>query len=147
MRFKKSDWTLVREAEASGLMVAMTSILEPKRTPHNEILSKYFKDKMFGFSGSFSEFECEDVLDGINEYLREYHPGKNLLNFPGSSGSEIYLVPITEHLNLKVLIVDEYYGDGCYEKYVMTNYFMIDESASESDVDVLIKVIKEYLVT
>jgi hypothetical protein len=144
LKFKKSDWTLVKEAEASGLMVAMTSIVEPKRTPLNEKLSAYFKSKVPGFTGSFGEFECEDVLDGLNEYLEVNHPAMNSLDFPLSNGSEVFLVPISVHLSLKVLIVDEYYGDGCYEKYIMTDYFMISESASECDVDVLIKVINEY---
>ncbi len=145
MEIKKSDWTLVREAEAEGLMVAMTSLVERKRTDLNNELSDYFRKKMPNYPGSFGEYEGEDVLYSINDYLKENNIDKHQLDFPFISGTDIHLIPITENIQLKVVVADEYYGDGDYSKYVMIDFFMINENTTKQDVDILIDFVKKHL--
>ncbi len=145
MQYKKADWVLVQEAEENGLVASMTGIVERKRTTLNNELSSYFREKMPTFLGSFDEYEGEDILYNINSYLEENNIDKSSLDFPISSGSDIHLIPITENLKLKVLVVDEYFGNGDYSKYVMTDFFLINENTTKKDVDKLIEFVKKYL--
>lgn len=145
MKFIKSDWTILKEAENKGFVVAMTGILTQKRTYLNDNLRDYFRTKMPNYTGSFDEYYGEDVLDGINDYIKKNNINKHLLDFPFTSGTDIHLIPITANLQLKILIVDEYHGDGDYSKYVEIDYFVINESTSKEDVDRLIEFIKEYV--
>jgi hypothetical protein len=145
MKFKKTDWGIVRDAENEGLMVGMTGLVERKRTELNNELSKYFRERMPNYTGSFDEYEGEDILYSINEYLKENSIDRHPLDFPFSSGTDVHLIPINENIQLKLIVTDEYYGDGDYAKYVMSDFFMINEDASEKDVDVLIKFVNKYL--
>lgn len=145
MIIKKSDWTIVQEAENNGLMVAMTSIVERKRTDLNNELSRYFRMQYPHYKSSFDEYEAEDVLYSINEYLKDNHIGISSLEFPLTSGTEVYLIPINENIHLKVIVADEYEGDGNYSKYVMANFFMINEKTNKEEVDVLISFLKKHL--
>lgn len=147
MTMKKSDWTFVRDAEAQGLMVGMTGLVERIRTDLNKELCDYFRKQLPGYDGSFDEHEGEDVLDSVNEYLKENNIDKHSLDFPLSSGTDIHLIPINENIQLKVVVADEYYGDGDYAKYVMANFFMITDSATKEDVDVLINFIRKHLLS
>lgn len=141
----KTDWTLVKEAEAQGLMVSMTSVVERIRTELNNELHDYFREQMPTYLGSFDEDKAEDILIAINEYVEENNIDKDELDFPLTSGSEIYLIPINKNIQLKVLVVDEYFGDAEYSKYITANYFTITENTNKEDVDVLINFIKEYI--
>lgn len=142
---RKSDWSLIREAESQGLMVAMTSVVERNRTELNKALSDYFKKQNPNYSGSFDEEQCEEILEGINEYIEENQLDKHRLDFPITSGTEIELLPINDNIQLKVLISDEYHGDGDYSKYVMIDFFLINDKATEKDVDGLTEFIQKYL--
>lgn len=144
MKVIKSDWAILQEAEAQGYVASMTCIVERIRTTLNNELSAYFRSQMPNYLGSFDEEEAEDVLYGINQYLKEHDIDKfkQPINFPYSTGSKIYLIPLTEHLQAKVLVVNEYYGDGDYEKYVNMSYFVIDEQTTKEDVDKLIAFLK-----
>ena len=145
MTTKKSDWTMIREAESEGHMVAMTGLVERIRTPLNNELSDYFRQHMPHYTGVFEEDETEDILDVLNEYLKENTLNKPALAFPHSSGSELYLIPITQHIQLKVLVVDEYHGSGEYEKYIMADFFWMTEHTTKHDVDTLIRFIEQVL--
>lgn len=138
MKFKKSDWTRLKEGENEGLVASMTNIIERNRTDLNKELSSYFITNVPKYNGVFDEEEGEDVLDYINDYLKENNIDIHKLSFPVSSGSDIYLIPIGDNLEIKVLVVDEYHGDGEYEKYVMIDYFLINENTTTKDVDLLI---------
>lgn len=145
MKVKKSDWTIVREAEENGLVAAMTGLIERKRTELNKELSDYFRKNVTDYTGIFDEDECEDILDKINTYIEENNIDRHPLEFPLINGSEVRLVPIGENIELKVLIVDEYYGDGDYEKYIDISFFLINDKTSKQDVDLLIEFVREYL--
>jgi len=145
MKVRKADWTLVREAEKDGLMASMTSIVERNRTKLNDELSNYFRQNVPGYSGSYDEDQGEDILYGINKYIEENNIDKYPLDFPFSTGTDIHLVNITENLKLKVVVADEYYGDGDYSKYVMCDFFLINEKTTTKDVDVLINFVNKYL--
>jgi hypothetical protein len=145
MRLKKSDWTIVKEAEDKGLMVAMTSLVEGNRTELNDKLSLYFREQMPNYKGVWDEDEGEDVLYNINDYLEKNNIDKYPLDFPISSGTDVHLIPITENIQLKVVVADEYYGSGEYSKYVMIDFFLINENATKQDVDQLIEFVKKYL--
>ncbi|MCK1999886.1 hypothetical protein MZM54_00630 [[Brevibacterium] frigoritolerans] len=145
MKLKKSDWTIVREAEQEGLAVGMTGTIEPNRTELNKELSEYFRKNITGYSGSFGEDEGEDILYSINSYMKENNIDKYPLDFPMSSGTDIHLIPIGENIQLKVVVADEYYGDGDYAKYVMIDFFLINETTTKQDVDVLIEFVGRYL--
>ncbi|MEK4049847.1 hypothetical protein [Bacillus sp. FSL K6-2839] len=143
MKLKKSDWMLIREATEKGLLVSMTNLVERKRTELNEQLSDYFRKQMPGYTGSFDEDQAENILDSVNNFIAEKNLDAYQLDFPLSSGTDNHLIPITDNLDLKVTVADEYYGDGDYSKYVMADSFIINEKANEEDVDELIKFIKK----
>lgn len=147
MEFKKADWILAREAETQGLMVAMTGLVERIRTDTNKVLSEYFRAQLPDYRGSFDEYEGEKVLDSINAYLEENDAGIHALEFPVTSGSNVHLIPINENIQLKMIIADEYHGDGEYDKYVMAEFFLMKETATKEDVDVLIAFIKQHLLS
>ncbi|WP_332287123.1 hypothetical protein [Bacillus velezensis] len=56
------------------------------------------------------------------------------------------MVPITENIQLKVVVADEYYGDGDYSKYVMADFFLINDKATTKDVDTLLQFVKKHLL-
>ncbi|MFJ8531147.1 hypothetical protein [Bacillus sp. NPDC094106] len=149
MGLQKSEWAIVRDAEEQGLVVAMTSHVIQKRTELNNQLSDYFREKCPNYPGVFQEDICEDVLDAVNEYIKdnkiEKYPYE--LDFPITSGSQEYLVPIGENIELKVVVADEYHGDGEYSKYLMINFFLMNENTSKEDIDILIEFVKEYLLS
>jgi hypothetical protein len=145
MKTRKPDWLIVREAEEKGLMASMTSIVESKRTELNERLSNYFRSKLPNYEGTFDEYVSEDILCNINEYLEKNKIDKKPLDFPLVEGADIHLIPIGENIKLKVMVVDEYYGGGEYEKYVDISRFMINENTTEQDVDLLIDFVNKYL--
>ncbi|ADO60001.1 hypothetical protein [Paenibacillus polymyxa] len=144
MKTQKTDWTVIKEAEEQGMMVAMTYLVERNRTALNEELSRYFKEKLPSYKSLFEDEEGEEVLISLNEYLEESMSGMHELDFPLHSGEDVYLIPINEHIQLKILIADQYHGDGEYSKYVCMDFFLIDEQATKEDVDVLIEVIQKY---
>lgn len=145
MEMKKSDWALVREAEEQGLMVGMTGIVERNRTELNKELSQYFRKQMPNYSGSYDADEGEELLESINEFIMENQIDMPHLEYPYSEGSEIYLIPINENIQLKMIVADEYHGDGNFEKYVMADFFKINENATKDDVDKLIVFINKYM--
>jgi len=146
MKIKKSDFTLIKEAEKEGRSVSMTSVVEQNRTELNKKLQSYFNQNYKSFNGSYDEDEGEDVLYSLNEYISENNIDMRPLDFPIVEGTDVYLIPITDNLQLKVLVADEYYGDGDYAKYVIIDRFIITENATTKDVDKLIEVLKEYCI-
>lgn len=146
MIVKKSDFTLIKEAESQGCMVAMTSTVERIRTELNKELSSYFKKSVPGFKGVYDEDEGEELLDSLNDYMKEKNIIKSPMSYPLSSGTEVELLPLTENIQLKLLISDEYNGGGDYSKYVMIEFFMINENATKEDVDQLIAFTNNYLI-
>ncbi|RXZ78045.1 hypothetical protein EBB07_28735 [Paenibacillaceae bacterium] len=148
----KSDWSIAREAEEKGLMAAMTNVVERKRTKLNNELSSYFRSKLPDYKGSYGEDDSEETLELINDYMQSKNSDKCksvdrfLLRFPVNTGTENYLVPITPNLQLKVIVCDEYYGNGEYEKYIMIKYFTITEQTTKTDVDELVSFVEAYLM-
>lgn len=142
MKILKNDWTLYVEAEEAGLVTSMGVVVEPIRTDKNNQLSDYFRSKLPKHDGTWGDQEGEEVLDALNEYMKARKVEKKA-SFPRGSGSEVYLVPVTDNLSLKLLTVDEYYGDGEYEKYIEIDQFIINDSTTEKDVDVLVTLMKE----
>lgn len=109
------------------------------------MLSDYFRKQMPSYMGSFDEYAGEDILYSINEYLATKNIDKYPLDFPFTSGTDIHLIPINENIQLKVVIADEYYGDGDYSKYVEADFFLINEKTTKKDVDGLVEFVKENL--
>lgn len=145
MKYRKSDWSIVQEAEKDGLVVAMTSTIERNRTELNIRLSKYFRESVPNFNGIYDEDQAEDILYNINEYIEENKIDRHKLDFPYTSGSDIHLISITNNLQLKVIVVDEYYGSGDYSKYIAIEFFLINENTTKEDVNKLIEFVNEYL--
>lgn len=147
MELLKAEWVIVREAEEQGLVVAMTSEITQTRTELNKELSTYFTEKCSDYPGVFQEEICEDVLESANEYIEDNKIGKYpyKLDFPYTVGSQEYLVPIGENIELVVVAFDEYHGGGEYSKFLKINFFVMNEKASKKDVDMLIAFINEYL--
>lgn len=143
MKLKKSDWMLIREATEKGVLVSMNNLVERNRTKLNEQLSDYFRKRMPDYIGSFNEDQAEDILESLNNFIIEKNLDIYPLDFPLSSGTDNHLIPITNNIDLKVTVADEYYGDGDYSKYVMADFFIINEKATEEDVDELIEFIKQ----
>jgi len=146
MIIKKPDWTLIREGEEQGHMVSMTGTIEPKRTPLNDELSTYFRNELPRYQGSFGEEDGESILYALNEYMTENKIDKYALDFPLTSGTDVHLIPVTENLSLKLIVADEYHGDGDYSKYVMADFFLINEQTTTEDVDALVQFVKTYIL-
>jgi len=142
---KYADWYYLREAENAGLVASMDGIVERNRTELNIKLSAYFRHKVPGYNSYFNEDTSEDVLYSINEYIEENKIDKREIDFPISEGSDIHLLKITDNLQLKILVADEYHGGGDYSKFIEVDKFIINEQTTEKDVDLLIDFIKKYL--
>lgn len=146
MKIKKADFVLVREAENAGLCVSLNNIVERNRTDLNKELSAYFISKLPNFKGYYDVDEGEDVMCSINSYIDENNIDKYLLDYPMSEGTNIHLIPITNNLQLKVMVYDEYYGQGDSSTGVHIDRFIITEDATTDDVDKLIEMLKEYSI-
>lgn len=146
MKREKAPWVMIREAEKNGLMVSMSNVFSGKLSELSSSLNDHFRKSIPSYDGAYDEDQSEDVMETLNQYLVKNDINQNLFDFPVSSGASIRLLPITDNLQLKVLIVDEYYGGGDYEKYVSIEDFMITESATEKDVDELIQFIEKHLL-
>jgi hypothetical protein len=144
MKIRKADWVIVREAEQNGLMVGMTGLVERNRTDLNNELNTYFRSRLPKYLGSWDEYDGEDVLYSINEYMKENNIDKYQLDFPMTGGTDVHLIPVNNNLQLKLIVADEYYGDGDYSKYVMADFFMINEYTTKEDVDTLINFLNKY---
>ena len=144
MIIRKTDISLLKEAEKDGLTVSMTIIRKSNESELNKELGAYFKRKVPGYLGTFDEEDAEEVLDSLNEYLLETENVEKKLAYPLTGGADVHLIRITENLLLKVLIVDEYYCNGESETYIMSDVFIINEHTTTNDVDVLIDFIQNY---
>lgn len=145
VKFKKSDSYRFMESYNKGNVVSMTSTLFRGRSELNDRLYHYFNRNSgdIGVIGSFDEDVADGILDVLNEYVRINKLDVGTIEFPQILDFDIWLLPITENLELKVLVSDDYLGDGDYEKYVMVDEFMITENASERDVDRLIEALRK----
>jgi hypothetical protein len=143
----KNDFITSKEAEENGSMVAMGSTTERIRTDLNKKLSVYFRKKLPNFGGNYDEFKGEEILCNINEYLSDINKKTYTIDFPFSEGSDIHLIPIGENVELKLLVADEYHGSGEYSKYVLIEFFIINEKATEKDVDYLIETLNKYYIS
>lgn len=142
---KYADWYYVREAEKVGMVVSMDCIVERNRSELNKKLSTYFRNKLPKYKSVFNEDESEDVLYSLNEYIQQNNVDKYEIDFPFSEGSDVHLLEITNNLKLKIIVADEYYGSGDYSKYIAIDRFVINEAATEQDVDVLVEFVNKYL--
>lgn len=142
-----SAWSIIRAAREKGHVVSMTQEVERNRTPMNEKLSEYFKSQCPGYDGIFDGEDGEWVLERINDYLLEKNIEMGPLDFPLGGGVDVFLVPIGRNILLKVLVVDEYYGDGEYSKYVEVPSFIMNERTSFEDVVELVNFVQRYLHT
>lgn len=143
MKLIKTPFTRVLEAEKEGRMVSLTSIGQRHRTEENKKLATHFRELYPDYNGMIDEDEAEDILENINEYFEE-RTGKNpKIGMPYPTGSDTHLLPITENLELKLLVVDRYHGDGDYEKYVDATYFIMNENTTKNDVFALVAFLKE----
>ncbi|ODB64419.1 MULTISPECIES: hypothetical protein [Bacillus] len=145
MKLKKAARAIIQEAEGQGLMVGMASLIERKRTDLNNELSDYFRKQLSGYTGSFDENEGEEILYSINQYITENNIDMYPLDFP-VDGTDVHLIPITENIQLKVVVADKYYGDGDYSKYIMADFFLINDKATTKDVDTLLQFVKKHLL-
>jgi len=141
-----SDLILIREAESKGLTVSMTNIAEPVQTDLNMELSRYFRMQMPKYTGTFDAEKGEGIVVKINSYLQENNMSNCPLSFPIRSGTNVYLVPICEAIQLEVLVTGEYRGDGEYSRYVMVNSFVITDNATKEDVNKVIAFTKKYII-
>lgn len=144
MKIIKSDWMLLREAEENGLSVSMNCVIERNRTELNKRLSNYFLNLYPNFKGIYDEYQFEDIMWNINKYIDNKELKVSKLDYYVPGGNELYLIPITTELKLKVLVSDEYFGNGDYDKSIMIDRFIITEKATEKDVDQLIQMLNEY---
>lgn len=136
---------LVKEAENAGIMVGMSGVVSTNRTDLNNELHDYFRSKFPKYTGTFDEYDGEDILYRINGYMAEKGIDKHPLDFPMTSGTVVQIIPINENIQLKVVVADEYYGDGDYVKYVVVDSFKINEQTTKKDVDELLDFVNQYL--
>lgn len=144
MTIQLSDWGLLKRAEEAGLASSMTGLVERVRTPLNNELSSYFREHLPKFDWLFEDDEADDNIDDVNAYLQERGIEKEVY-MPFSSGTNIFLIPITDNLQVKFEATDVYEGNGEYSKYTSVDFFIINEFTTTEDVDQLIKFVKEIL--
>lgn len=128
-----------------GQLVSMTNGVERHRTPLNDKLHEYFIQQCPNYHGVFEAEEGDRVLENINDYLSEAGIEMGPLDYPQGGGTDVYLVPIGHNLLLKVLVADEYFGDGEYSKYVEICSFVINKHTSLYDVSKLVEFVRKYL--
>lgn len=146
MSNRKTEWKLVKEAKASGMIVMMTDVFEEGRSEKNEGLNRYFRSMVPGYVGDFSQDTGDDVLLYINDYLNEKGIKVKPLETPYSDGSVVRLIPITQNLDLKVLIEEEYCGGDDHLHSVTINSFIMNDRTERADVDVLVKFVESVLI-
>lgn len=140
----KPAFVLCKEAEAKGLSVSLTNIVDRTRTDLNNALSSYFKSQCPSFKAYYGEDEFEEVIESLNEWISEEKLTIPKLSMGGRNLSEVVLMPITPNLSLKVYLYDEYYGEGEYSTGVHIERFLITEEATNSDVDILVEKLNDY---
>jgi|HigsolmetaAR206D_1030411.scaffolds.fasta_scaffold00120_40 hypothetical protein len=141
MKLRKSEFARLMEARKEGRVASMTRILSYEDTPIAKRLGNYFRKQMPDYEGIYEEEEGDEVLYAINQYMEKYginHRPLGLL----APGAESYLLPITENLELVVHVTDDYTGGGENEWYVQIDSFIVNDNATEKDVDQLIGVLK-----
>lgn len=144
VQVKKSDYARILDASKDGLLVNLTTTVEGNDTELNRVLSKKFREQVHGYTGVYTEYTEIDNEEAIyiwDNYLKGKGVYKNVM-MPISSGSDSYLIPVTENLELVLLAVDEYYGGGDSNTFVSVDTAVVTESATEEDVKVLIEVMK-----
>lgn len=125
------DYLLIEKAKRQGLLVSMNGVVYCDQTEQNIKLSNYFKAKVPNYSGVYKNGKAEEILTKLNDLVGGY------LKFP-CIGEKNYLIPITPHLYLRVLFFDYEDEQKEYQKFVVIETFVIDENATEEDVDRLI---------
>lgn len=143
MIIKKSDYARLLDAEREGMVVFFDGTGSRNQTELSIELSRYFRDKVASYNGMFSDGEEDEILEELNGYFDDKDIEQTTLNFHYSDSSDVVLLKITEHLELKVLIVDEYYGDGDYSRYVEISSGVITEQSTQGDIDHLIEFMGE----
>lgn len=143
VRIRKSDTAIQREAEKNGFVASMTVITNKDITEHAKDLGLHFRKNLPRYSGTYDEEESEEVLYECNKLLKKQKVDAPIIDFPLSGGSNIHLLQITKNLQLILIVVDEYYGDGEYSKYTDLSSFIINETTDVEDVDQLIDFAKK----
>lgn len=144
MKTVKSDWAVYQEALKEGRVAHMSSFLSIKESKElTKKLEKYFKEKISNHKGVWEEEDGEEVLLKINKYMKENQVDKQKLSYPIFAGSNVYVIPVGENIQFKVLVVDEYYGNDESETYVEIEEFIVGENAKEKEVDQLVELMKE----
>lgn len=144
MTTQLSDWGVLKRAEAAGLVSSMTGLVERVRTPLNNELSSYFREHLPKYDWLLQDDDADDNIDDVNAYLQEQGIEKKL-SMPHSSGVNVFLIPLTDNLQVKFEAADVYEGNGEYSKYTSVDFFVINELTTTTDVDQLITFVKEIL--
>jgi hypothetical protein len=145
VKFRKSDVAILREAETNGLVGWMTSLVERNRTELTNELSEYFRQEAGNYKSTYDEDDGEEIMEGINSYLETQKIEQSKLEYPYNFFSEIYLIPIGENIQLKVLVANEFSSDEGQMLYVDISNFIINEQATKKDVDLLLSFVKNHL--
>jgi hypothetical protein len=145
VKFRKSDVAILREAETNGLVGWMTSLVERNRTELTNELSVYFRQEAVNYKSTYDEDDGEEIMKGINSYLETQKIEQSKLEYPYNFFSEIYLIPIGENIQLKVLVANEFSSDEGQMLYVDISNFIINEQATKKDVDLLLSFVKNHL--
>ena len=143
MIFKKSDFSRVLDAERGGMVLFLDNTGSRNQTDLSRELSYYFRSRIRGYVGMFSDGDEDEILDELNGYFEDKGIDQTKLTFHYADSSDVVLLKITENLELKVLIVDEYHGDGDYDRYVEIASGLITEKATKADIDHLISLMSE----
>ncbi|MFY0516434.1 hypothetical protein ACOMCU_01195 [Lysinibacillus sp. UGB7] len=144
MTIQINDWGLLQRAEQAGLVSSMTGLVERIRTPLNNELSSYFRERLPKYEWLLEDDEADNNIDAVNSYLHEQGIEKELC-MPHCSGTNIFLISLTDNLQVKFEATDVYEGNGEYSKYTSVDFFVINKSTTTADVDQLIAFVKEIL--
>jgi len=141
----QADWVTIKEAENQGLMASMVAKhqhFQPQT--HTQALSHYFREQHPHYLPYVKEEKVDDAIYELNTYIEENKINIHPFDFPMTGGLERRLLPLTEHLSLKIGLIDDYYGGGDYAQYVTLDSFVVDDETTTDDVDKLITFVVDF---
>ncbi|MCH4866825.1 hypothetical protein [Bacillus sp. 1006-3] len=145
MKLKKSDLSRYIESGKEGYVADLTSIRSRNTSYLGNTLRSYFREQIPKYTGIFLDEDGEEVLSELNRFIKDRNMDKAKLEFPVSSGFNLYLVPVRENIDLVVKVCDEYYGEGDYVKYVGVESIIFNDNTTVKDLGGLIKMVKGLL--
>lgn len=143
MKVTLSPTVKYRNAQREDVLIKLNSINGRSKRENIQELSNYAIDSMDGFEGIYNEsgmypIDGSEIFYFVSEFAKKNGIDIRPIDYPISSGTDIYLLPMTENLELVIIVVDEYYGSGDSEQYVDIQNLIVNDNTTTEDIDVFL---------